>query len=121
MIHHNSMSACANSCLCKTDIQVMCAALCCCFNLQIELQFGPVYDKYRYSCYYWECVVLIEAFLLALMLVMLQTLNSPALQVLVAMAIIFIEAVLHVSVKNQSWRARLVAWPGQLCDAMHHA
>ena len=65
--------------------------------LQVELQFGPVYDKYRYSCYYWECVVLLEAFLLTLMLVMLQTQNNAALQVLVAMAIIFVEAVLHVS------------------------
>ena len=87
----------SQQCVCLASIQAMCAALCWCFNLQIELQFGPVYDKYRYSCYYWECVVLMEAFLLALMLVMLQTLNSPALQVLVAMAIIFVEAVLHVS------------------------
>jgi len=69
----------------------------CCVYPQVELQFGAVYDKYRYSCYYWECIVLLEAFLLTLMLVMLQTQNNAALQVLVAMAIMFLEAVLHVS------------------------
>lgn len=56
-----------------------------------------MYEKYRYSCYYWECVILLEAFLLTLLLVLLQTQNNAALQVLVAMAVIFLEAVLHVS------------------------
>ncbi len=64
---------------------------------QVELQFGSVYEKYRYSCYYWECLILLEAFTLTLLLVMLMTQNNPALQVLVAMAVIFVEAVLHVS------------------------
>lgn len=76
---------------------VCCLELLFCRLTQVELQFGPVYDKYRYSCYYWECIILLEAFLLTLMLVMLQTQNNAALQVLVAMAIIFLEAVLHVS------------------------
>jgi hypothetical protein len=56
-----------------------------------------VYEKYRYSCYYWECVILLEAFTLTLLLVLLMTQNNAALQVLVAMAVIFVEAVLHVS------------------------
>jgi hypothetical protein len=64
--------------------------------VQIELQFGSVYEKYRCSCYYWECMLMLEAFLMALLLVMLQTQNNAALQVLVAMALIFIEAVLQV-------------------------
>jgi hypothetical protein len=65
--------------------------------LQVELQFGSVYEKYRYRCYYWECLILLEAFTLTLLLVMLQSQNNAALQVLVAMAVIFLEAVLHVS------------------------
>lgn len=64
---------------------------------QVELQFGAVYEKYRYSCYYWECIILLEAFTLTLLLVLLTTQNNASLQVLVAMAVIFIEAVLHVS------------------------
>jgi hypothetical protein len=64
--------------------------------LQIELQYGLMYDKYRYSCYYWETILLIENCLLTLLLVLLQG-QPPALQVLCAMAVIFIEAVLHVS------------------------
>jgi hypothetical protein len=56
-----------------------------------------VYEKYRYSCYYWECLILLEAFTLTLLLVLLMTQNNAALQVLVAMAVIFVEAVLHVS------------------------
>lgn len=56
-----------------------------------------MYEKYRYSCYYWECVILLEAFTLTLLLVLLMTQNNAALQVLVAMAVIFVEAVLHVS------------------------
>lgn len=64
---------------------------------QVELQFGSVYEKYRYGCYFWECLILLEAFTLTLLLVMLATQNNAALQVLVAMAVIFVEAVLHVS------------------------
>jgi hypothetical protein len=55
-----------------------------------------MYDKYRYSCYYWETILLIENCSLTLLLVLLQG-EPPALQVLCAMAVIFIEAVLHVS------------------------
>jgi hypothetical protein len=65
--------------------------------MQIELQYGSVYEKYRYRCYYWGSVILLEAFLLTLLLVMLQAQNNAGLQVLVAMAVIFLEAVLHVS------------------------
>jgi hypothetical protein len=56
-----------------------------------------VYEKYRYGCYFWECLILLEAFTLTLLLVMLASQNNAALQVLVAMAVIFVEAVLHVS------------------------
>jgi hypothetical protein len=69
---------------------------------QVELQFGAVYEKYRYSCYYWECIILLEAFTLTLLLVLLTTQNNAPLQVLVAMAVIFIEAVLHVSYLKRS-------------------
>jgi hypothetical protein len=69
---------------------------CCCCHLQIELQYGLMYDKYRYSCYYWETILLIENCSLTLLLVLLQG-EPPALQVMCAMAVIFIEAVLHVS------------------------
>jgi hypothetical protein len=64
--------------------------------VQVELQYGLMYDKYRYRCYYWECVVLLENCALTLLLVMLQS-QPPELQVLVAMVVIFIDAVLHVS------------------------
>jgi hypothetical protein len=59
-----------------------------------------MYDKYRYSCYYWETILLIENCLLTLLLVLLQG-QPPALQVLCAMAVIFIEAVLHVSLATE--------------------
>lgn len=69
---------------------------CFCVPAQIELQYGSVYEKYRCSCYFWQCMLMLEAFLMALLLVMLQTQHNPALQVLVAMAIMFAEAVLQV-------------------------
>lgn len=72
---------------------------------QVELQFGSVYEKYRYGCYFWECLILLEAFTLTLLLVMLATQNNAALQVLVAMAVIFVEAVLHVSGGLAGWVA----------------
>jgi hypothetical protein len=62
----------------------------------VELQFGLVYDKYRLRCYYYECAVLLEKCLLTMLLVLLQS-QPAALQVLVAMAVIFIETVVHVS------------------------
>jgi hypothetical protein len=64
--------------------------------LQVELQFGLMYDTYRLRCYYYECVVLLEKCLLTMLLVLLQS-QPAALQVLVAMAVIFIETVVHVS------------------------
>jgi hypothetical protein len=67
-----------------------------CCSWQVELQFGLVYDKYRLRCYYYECVVLLEKCLLTMLLVLLQS-QPAALQVLVAMAVIFIETVVHVS------------------------
>ncbi|KAF6254191.1 hypothetical protein COO60DRAFT_1542740 [Scenedesmus sp. NREL 46B-D3] len=70
---------------------------------RIELQYGLMYDKYRYSCYYWETILLIENCLLTLLLVLLQG-QPPALQVLCAMAVIFIEAVLHVTFKPYACR-----------------
>jgi hypothetical protein len=66
-----------------------------------------MYDKYRYSCYYWETILLIENCSLTLLLVMLQG-EPPALQVLCAMAVIFIEAVLHVSSDLPSSNAGLL-------------
>eukprot|EP00879_Flechtneria_rotunda_P023201 GHRR01024532.1.p1 GENE.GHRR01024532.1~~GHRR01024532.1.p1 ORF type:complete len:224 (+),score=51.34 GHRR01024532.1:283-954(+) len=66
--------------------------------LQVELKYGLMYDKYRYKRYYWECVILLENGALTMLLVLLQ--SQPAtLQVLVAMAVIFIGAVLHFSLQ----------------------
>lgn len=76
------------------------------FPPQFELAFGHLYDKYRPSCYYWECILLLENFLLTLLLVMLGPVNSAALQVLVAMAVIFIEVALHVSCAGRGCRLR---------------
>lgn len=63
---------------------------------QVELQFGLVYDQYWLRCYYYKCVVLLDNCLLTMLLVLLQS-QPAALQVLVAMAVIFLETVVHVS------------------------
>jgi hypothetical protein len=57
-------------------------------------------------------MLMLEAFLMALLLVMLQTQNNAALQVLVAMALIFIEAVLQV-------RSPTDTFPSSLTMALH--
>ncbi|WIA16706.1 hypothetical protein OEZ85_013362 [Tetradesmus obliquus] len=70
---------------------------------QVELQFGLVYDQYRLRCYYYECVVLLENCLLTMLLVLLQS-QPAALQVLVAMAVIFLETVVHVTLQPYACR-----------------
>lgn len=68
----------------------------CLQSPQVELMFGLMYDKYRRKRYYWECVVLLENCALTMLLVLLQPQSAP-LQIMVAMAVIFIGVVLHVS------------------------
>eukprot|EP00775_Hariotina_reticulata_P009586 gene9586-9749_t len=65
---------------------------------QLELQYGLMYDKYRYSCYFWECLVLLENCALTTLLVLLQP-QAPELQVLMYMVIIFIEALLLTTIR----------------------
>lgn len=60
-----------------------------------------MYLKYRYAYYFWECIILLEAFVATVLLVMLQTQNNPALQVLMAMVVIFLETTLHVSLHGR--------------------
>lgn len=70
---------------------------------EVELKYGLMYDKYRKRAYFWESVVLLENCALTLLLVLLQ--SQPAtLQVLVAMAVIFIEAVLHITLQPYACR-----------------
>eukprot|EP00878_Enallax_costatus_P001244 GHUV01001388.1.p1 GENE.GHUV01001388.1~~GHUV01001388.1.p1 ORF type:complete len:468 (+),score=94.47 GHUV01001388.1:70-1404(+) len=64
----------------------------------VELKYGLMYDKYRYKRHYWECVVLLENCALTMLLVLLQAQPAP-LQILVAMAVIFIGVILHITFK----------------------
>jgi len=63
---------------------------------KIELQYGFLYDSYHIKFYYWESVFLLEKFALVVCVSMLATFSQP-LQVLVAMAVITLAAVLQIT------------------------
>eukprot|EP00878_Enallax_costatus_P010015 GHUV01010454.1.p1 GENE.GHUV01010454.1~~GHUV01010454.1.p1 ORF type:complete len:228 (-),score=53.08 GHUV01010454.1:1784-2467(-) len=63
---------------------------------RVEVPFGPLYSSYRSKYYFWECVVLLEKLAVVVVITLLQGL-SVSLQVLVAIAVIVVDASLQVS------------------------
>ena len=103
----------------NTTPKLLCSSACL---LQIELQYGFLYDSYHIKFYYWESVFLLEKFALVVCVSMLATFSQP-LQVLVAMAVITLAAVLQVSQRlmvfllhfmichsDKCHRPRMVTW-----------
>jgi hypothetical protein len=62
---------------------------------EVELQLGFLYASYRRRYYFWEGVVLLEKLAMVLSITLLQGV-SVGLQVLMAIAVIFISASLQV-------------------------
>lgn len=63
---------------------------------QVELQLGFLYASYRMPCYPWESVVLLQKLAMVLSVTLLQGV-SVGLQVLMAIAVVFVSALLQVS------------------------
>lgn len=62
---------------------------------QVDLKYGFLYDSYRAKFYFWESVILLEKLALVMSVTLLQRYSAP-LQILVAMAVIFVATAMQV-------------------------
>lgn len=63
--------------------------------LQVDLMYGFLYESYRPKYYFWEAIILLEKLCLAICVTLLQQ-HTAAVQVLLAMAVIFVASVAQV-------------------------